>query len=195
MKVNKRILILCEGVTEYIYAKSLQRDLPRSQQRSISVEIIYQTQNDPRSLALSARKKVKAAQRDRNPYDTVWLFFDNDNSPNLAEAFRIISSEGFQIAYTSICIEHWFILHFENCGRSFGSGQEALTYLQKLWPNYHKTKSNPYVELKDRLEQAISYAELIVRNKVDNLEIFEMNPYFTLKEFVDFFTKLKGGDQ
>jgi hypothetical protein len=195
MKVNERILILCEGMTEYIYAKSLQRDLPRNQQRGISVEIIYQTQNDPKSLALEAKKKVKIAQRERNPYNTVWLFFDNDNSPNLQEAFFIINKEGFRVAYTSICFEHWFILHFESCGRSFNSGYEALKYLQKLWPQYHKTKSNPYMELKNKLDQAVKRAEMILRNKADNQEIFEMNPYFTVHELISFFEQLKGGNQ
>lgn len=191
MLVNERILILCEGITEYMYAKSLQRDLPRVLQRSISVEIIFQSQNDPRSLALNARKKVKMAHRDRNPYDAVWLFFDNDNSPNLAEAFRIINKEGFRVAYTSICFEHWFILHFESCGRPFNSGQEALKYLQKLWPGYHKTRSNPYIELKDKLDHAVKRAELLVRNPAEHREIFEINPYFSVQELIDFFKKLK----
>jgi hypothetical protein len=195
MRVNKRILILCEGMTEYIYVKSLQRDLPRNTQRSISVEIIYQTQNDPKSLALEAKRKEKFAQRERNPYDVIWLFFDNDNSPNLSDAFQIINKEGFRVAYTSICFEHWFILHFESSGRPFNSGQEAYRYLQKLWPSYHKTKSNPYVELRDNLEQAMQRAELIMQNNQDQRQIFERNPYFTVQELIIFFEELKGGEE
>jgi len=194
MKVNKRILILCEGMTEYIYVKSLQRDLPRTQQRGISVEIIYQTQNDPKSLALEAKRKQKIAQRERNPYDVIWLFFDHDNSPNLKKAFEIINKEGFRVAYTSICFEHWFILHFESCGKPFNSGQEALKYLQKLWPYYHKTKSNPYEQLRDKLEQAVIRAEIIMKNNADNAHIFERNPYFTVQELIGFFNELKGGN-
>lgn len=195
MRVNQRILILCEGVTEYIYAKSLQMDLPRSLQRGISIEIIYQSQNDPKSLALEAKRKARAAQQERNPYNTVWIFFDNDNSPNLSEAFKIIQKEGFKVAYSSICFEHWFILHFESCARPFNNGKEALRYLQKLWPQYHKTKSNAYKELRNRLEQAVSRAVVIMQNQTDDVEIHNKNPYFTVQELINYFEKMKGGDQ
>lgn len=49
-RLNKRILIFCEGVTEQLYAKSLRSDLPRNIQRSISVEIAVGGQHDPRNL-------------------------------------------------------------------------------------------------------------------------------------------------
>lgn len=65
-KPNKRILILCEGVTEYLYAKSLQSDLPRNLQRSISIEIDYNSRNDPKSLAEEARKRKRKARKERN---------------------------------------------------------------------------------------------------------------------------------
>jgi hypothetical protein len=41
MKVNRLILILCEGLTEYYYARALHSELPRAVQRSISVEVDY----------------------------------------------------------------------------------------------------------------------------------------------------------
>jgi len=193
-RLNKRILILCEGMTEYIYARSLQMELPRALQRSVSVEIFYPDQNDPKSLAMEARRKVHEATRDRNPFDHVWLFFDHDNWPQLADAFRIIERERYNIAYTSICIEHWFILHFEHCGRAFRTGEEALRYLNRLWPEYHKTRTNAYKELKDRLELAIERANMLNRNGLVDLQPEERNPYFTLQALIGFFNELKQED-
>lgn len=190
-RLNKRILILCEGMTEYIYARSLQMELPRTLQRSVSVEIFYPDQNDPKSLAMEARRRVNEANRERNPFDHVWLFFDHDNWPQLADAFRIIDREGYQIAYTSICIEHWFILHFEHCGRAFRTGEEALRYLNRLWPEYHKTRTNAYKELKERLELAIDRANMLNRNGQVDLPTAERNPYFTVQALIGFFNKLK----
>lgn len=189
--INRRILILCEGFTEYIYAKSLKMELPRLLQRSIAIEIFQQHKNDPKSLVIEANKKVKKAQKDRNPYSIVWLFFDNDKWPQLPEAFEIINKLNFKVAYSSICIEHWFILHFENCGRAFNSSEEALKYLQRLWPTYHKTRTNAYNELKNNLSLAIDRANIINKNQTTELNIHEKNPYFTIQDFIDFFEKLK----
>jgi hypothetical protein len=183
----KRILILCEGITEYLYAKSLQSELPRELQRSISIEIDYNSKNDPKSLSIEARNRKKKAKKERNSYNTIWLFFDNDNWPQLEEAFRIIDSEEFYIAYSSICIEHWFILHFEDCGRSFRNSGEALSHLKLKWPEYHKTKFKHYDELKNNLEAAISRAKILRNNIQIDLPLHQQNPYFTIDKLIDFF--------
>jgi hypothetical protein len=195
LRINKRILILCEGATEYIYAKSLQMELPRDLQRSVAIEIFYQTENDPKSLVQEAHKKERNAIKERNAYDTIWLFFDNDNWPQLGEAFALINKYGFRIAYTSICIEHWFILHFENTGRAFGNAEQALRYLNKLWPQYHKTKVNAYAVLNDRLEAAIERANIINQNQEAGVALHERNPYFTVQELISFFKQLKEEQQ
>lgn len=189
-KPNKRILILCEGMTEYLYAKSLQNELPRNLQRSISIEIDYNSKNDPRSLAEEAVRRKRKARNDRNSFDSVWLFFDHDNWPQLEAAFKIVDSEGFCIAYSAMCIEHWFILHFENCGRSFQDGTEALRYLLTKWPEYHKTKLKHYEILKENLETAINRAKALRRNSQIDVPKYQRNPYFTIDKLIAFFNDL-----
>lgn len=190
-KPNKRILILCEGVTEYLYAKSLQSELPRNLQRSISIEIDYNSRNDPKSLAEEGRKRKRKARKERNSYDSVWLFFDHDNWPQLEAAFKIVDSEGFCIAYSAMCIEHWFILHFENCGRSFQNGTEALRFLKTKWPEYHKTRLKHYELLKEDLDTAIDRAKTLRKNVQTDLPKHERNPYFTIDKLIDFFNDFK----
>jgi hypothetical protein len=190
-KVNKRILILCEGVTEYLYAKSLQMELPRSLQRSISVEIYHQTQNDPKSLLSEAKRRVKTAKKEGNSYDQIWLFFDNDNWPQLAEVFNHLNKEQFQFAYSSLCFEHWVILHFENCGKAFSSGEETIKHLKRYWPEYHKTKSNIYKELRDKLGVAIERAKSICKNSCPGDALHKKNPYFTVQLLINYFDELK----
>ena len=75
MKVNQRILILCEGLTEYYYARALHSELPRAVQRSISVEVDYSQKNDPKHLANEAVRRAKKAKKERKAYDAIWLFF------------------------------------------------------------------------------------------------------------------------
>lgn len=191
-KPNKRILILCEGVTEYLYAKSLQSELPRNLQRSVSIEIDNTTKNnDPRGLADEARRRKRKAIKEKNPFDFIWLFFDHDNWPQLEAAFQIIESENFCIAYSSICIEHWFILHFEDCGKSFQSGTEALHRLKSLWPAYHKTKLKHYELLKTQLSTAKDRAKILRKTVQTEIPKYQRNPYITIDKLIDFFHELK----
>lgn len=196
-KPNKRILILCEGVTEYLYAKSLQSELPRSLQRSVSIEIDNNAKNnDPRSLADEARRRKRKAIKEKKPFefdlfDFIWLFFDHDNWPQLEDAFQIIESENFCIAYSSICMEHWFILHFEDCGKSFQSGAEALHRLKLLWPSYHKTKLKHYELLKTQLSTAKVRAKTLRKTVQTEIPKYQRNPYFTIDKLIDFFSELK----
>jgi len=188
---NKRILIICEGLTEYLYAKSLQSELPRKLQRSVSIEIDYNSRNDPQGLAEEARKRKRKAKAQKNAYDSIWLFFDHDNWPQLQKAFSIIESEEFCIAFSSISIEHWFILHFENCGRSFQNGTEAFRYLRTKWPNYHKTKFKHYEELRNGLDTAIVRAKALRRNGQTDYPKHQRNPYFTIDKLIEFFNDLQ----
>ncbi|WDZ99604.1 RloB family protein [Mucilaginibacter sp. SJ] len=190
-KVNKRILILCEGVTEYLYAKTLRSELPRSLQQSISVEVFYSTKNDLKQLVAEAHRQLKAAIKERNPYDMVWLFFDKAQCQDLEGTFRQITRDRFEFAYSAIAIEHWFILHFEHCGRSFQTGEEALKHLTKLWPEYHKTRLNHYKHLREQLALAMERAELVNHRQDEETPIHIRNPYFTIQRLVNFFERLK----
>lgn len=189
---NKRILIMCEGLTEYYYAKSLQQEMPKSIQRGVLIEVQHDSRNDPVNLVLAAQKRKKIARFERNHFDTVWIFFDNDNRPllQLEEAFRLIRKEGFRYAYSSICLEHWFILHFCNCGKSFQKPEEALSFLTKKWPHYDKTKVNLYFTLRDKLEFAIENSLLIKKISDETIPIHKKNPYFTIPDLISFFRDL-----
>lgn len=189
-KPNKRILILCEGLTEKLYATSLRSDLPRSLQRSISVDIVKGDEQDPSHLFKEAMAKSKKAQKEKNPYDLIWLFFDHDNWPQLPEALGQMEKEGFKLAYTALCLEHWFILHYEDCGRAFQKGEEVVRHLKKFWKNYHKTKRNHYAFLKDKLEDAIERANRINLRQQD-LPLFERNPYCSIPDLIVYFRSLE----
>ena len=187
---NKRILILCEGETEYFYAKALQAELPRHLRRTITIEIDYNSRHDPINLVKEARRRKSKARKEKNPYDSIWLFFDNDNYPNLNLAFDIIHSESFSIAFSSICIEHWFILHFQDCGRAFTDCRKAFSYLKRIWPEYHKTKLKHYMVLRETLNIAIDRAKILKRNSDPDIPVFQRNPYFTIDKLIDFFDNI-----
>ncbi len=189
LKPGKRILILCDGMTEYLYASALKNELSREAQRGLQIEIDHHAGGNPLTMANTALRKEKLAVKEKTPYSAIWLFFDHDNSPKLSKAFQVIKKNKYRIAYSAICIEHWFILHFEDCNKAFLSAKQALKHLQNLWPTYHKTKIKHYDYLKDQLPVAINRAKTIRRIADKTLPPEGQNPFFTVDKLVGFFEK------
>lgn len=184
------MLILCEGVTEEVYSKALRTAfLPRNLQRTVNVDVVRYKKNDPLSLVDEAKHRVKQAKKDKIPYDVVWLFFDHDNSPGLQQAVDQAQQLGFKLAFTAISIEFWFILHFEDCGKAFSNGEECLKYLIRLWPKYHKTKINHFVDLGSRVELAVERAERLAKRN-EHSKITEAHPYTSVQQLIAFFKEL-----
>lgn len=184
-RTSQRILIICEGETEYFYSKDLKSTLPRELQRVISVEIEFDNDSNPNKLLAKAIVKKKKAKKEGNPYTDIWLFFDNDNCGSLDRVFEMSARENFKIAYSSMCIEHWFLLHFENCGQAFLNGNQAKERLKKHWQNYHKTNIRHFTFLKEKLNLAIDRAEMLSKNSNNNgLQIYQQNPYFTIQDLI-----------
>jgi len=196
-RVGKHILIIPEGWCEYNYAQSLKHSLSRDKQRSISVEMPKpNNENSAFQLLAKAEAMIKNARRDKNPYDAVWIFFDNDNQPNLTPFFQRLNNSSVQIAYSSICIEHWFIIHFENNRQSYRNAHHTLQRIETLWYNYffqpyHKTKINHFEKLKYKMPFAIDRATQIKRqSEANEMQMASRNPYFTIQEFIQFFQNL-----
>lgn len=56
--------------------------------------------------SLPAKEKAKYTQK--------WLVFDNDGHEDFAEGVRLARRQGFRVAFSNMCIEYWFMLHFYN---------------------------------------------------------------------------------
>jgi hypothetical protein len=196
-RAGQHILVIPEGWCEYNYAQALKHSLPRDKQRSISVEMpIPNNENSAFQLLDKAEKMIKKAKRDKNPYDAVWIFFDNDNQPNIAAFFQKQSNTSVRIAYSSMCIEHWFIIHFENNRQAYQNALQALQRIETLWQqnfnqSYHKTKVNHFEKLKGYLKTAMERADAIRQQAIaDETPLFNRNPFFTIQELIQFFQSL-----
>jgi hypothetical protein len=196
-RAGQHILIIPEGWCEYNYAQALKHSLPRNKQRSISVEMPKpNNENSAFQLLDKAEVMIKKARRDKNPYDAVWIFFDNDNQPNLAEFFQKQSNTSVRIAYSSMCIEHWFIIHIENNRQGYQNAHQALQRIETLWQqnfnqSYHKTKVNHFEKLKGYLTTAMERADAITQQAIaDETPLFNRNPFFTIQELIQFFQSL-----
>jgi len=187
---HKRYLIFCEGLTEYIYAKALQDQLSRDKARSISVEYNRDLDNTPATMVKKALRMMKEARQDKVSYDRVFLIFDHDNRHELEKVFRVMNEKKIDFIFSSISIEFWFLLHYEDNGRSFISVAELITYLKRRWPEYHKTKMKHYQLLKDNLTVARARALRIRRNYEPELPLHLANPWTNMDQLIDFFDEL-----
>jgi len=101
---------------------------------------------DAKFRSLSKSKKAEYKER--------WLVFDYDGHEDFAEAVKKGRELGFSVAFSSMCIEYWFLLHFENHdGRPIpmvgdSHSQAQINIINKHIRRYNRT-SNCEVPLYD----------------------------------------------
>jgi hypothetical protein len=95
---------------------------------------------------LPAKEKVKYKQR--------WMVFDNDGHEDFAEGIRLARKNGFKVAFSSMCIEYWFMLHFYDHNGSAiplkgdSHSKAQIDEINKFIKKYNKS-SNTNVRLYD----------------------------------------------
>ena len=78
---NKRILILCEGETEVEYFEQLKLNTALAHRlAAVLIEpIIYKpNDNSLKGLVWEAMQRKRTEARKGNPFDSIWIVFDND---------------------------------------------------------------------------------------------------------------------
>lgn len=97
------------------------------------------------------------------------------------------------------CLEYWFLLHFENLGRTYKNCGDVTTKLKRYLPGYDKSaryfkkKDNDiYIRLKPYLRTAINNAKALGSFEKENPEkgMCEMHEFFLCDEFKSIFTSI-----
>src|SRR5476651_1591419 len=120
--LGKRGLILCEGHTEENYFKGLTTQAEyRRKFAAIGVEIYKPKNHSPVGLIQEAKSRIKAAIRERNPYQFVWVVFDRDGHENIPQAFSDANdlNPPIRIAFSITCFEFFVLLHYKKTTKSF----------------------------------------------------------------------------
>ena len=196
-KVSKRILIIPEGWCEYNYAQALKASLEKSKQRGVTVEMPKPNyENKALQLFDKAEKLSQKAKQDKNPYDSIWIFFDHDNQTIKSSLLSLSQKSNLKLAYSRICIEQWFLLHLENSRQVFATGKKVMDKLHQVWQKefskpYQKVKINHFKQLVSHLPEAVRRASLIEKQmENDGIHFFERNPYFTIHHLIAYFHSL-----
>jgi hypothetical protein len=94
-----------------------------------------------------------------------------------------------EVIVNNLCLEFWFLLHFEKTSKYFNRCDEAEKQLKKHFPDYEKTEkffkkqdNDIYLRLKDKLPDALKNSEALGKFNSNDPEraMCEMELFFEL---------------
>lgn len=151
-KKAQKILLYVEGRnTEPSYFDLLKRSnctqIPVTVRgRGIGACVDFVNEAAGKYNSLPAKEKAKYKQK--------WLVFDNDGHEDFAEGIKLARNQGFRVAFSNMCIEYWFMLHFYNHDGSAiplkgGSHSKAqIEEINKFIKRYNRS-NNAHIKLYD----------------------------------------------
>jgi hypothetical protein len=188
---NKRILILCEGETECAYFKSFKSDCNlRTSLAAVDIVAYQPTDFSPLGLVKEAKQQKKEAERNRNPFESIWIVFDKDGHYGIPNAFQEALDAGINKAFSSICFEFWIILHFEFTTRAFKDSDEAVSYIRGNHYSKYKKGQESFAYLRDKVGVAIHNAQRICQQVDEEInygraKLHECNPFTNVHYLVN----------
>lgn len=87
-------------------------------------------------------------RKDKNKYKQKWAVFDCDGHPDFELAIKRAIELGFKVAFSNMCIEYWFMLHFyDHDGspipiRNNSHSQAQIEEINRYIKKYNKGKSS-----------------------------------------------------
>ncbi len=186
-QIKDRLLILCEGIeTEPNYFKAIKKDLQYARNLAATRIVVHETKiNTAKELVNLALSLKKEAEKERNPFQQIWVVVDRDGYTKHPESFDRAKATGIQIAFSSACFEFWYLLHFEFSTSGFSDCDAVIKKLKIHLPNYGKNYDH-YAVLKPRTELAITNGEKIVKHyaRVSDGPMWTYNPYSDVGQLV-----------
>lgn len=189
LKVNKRELILCPSTAHYLYAKAMQQALPREIRPAVNVDLCICQSNVFSRLRQDAVRRLSMARQEKAPFDVIWLFFDR----GLADIpSQLIEQHDIRLAYAPVCLEKWFLLHFEEDSGNYEDTQASTNALRCFWPAYARNQVDAYGELLSRLPAAKQRANAIAASAGDGMIAGINNnlPLYTIQKLIEYYEQL-----
>lgn len=151
-KKPQKILLYVEGRnTEPSYFELLKR----SNCKVIPVTVPGQGIGACVDFVNTAKKNHDSLSKDkRGKYKQIWIVFDCDGHKDFSDGVKLARELGFRVAFSNMCIEYWFMLHFYDHdgsplplkGNSHSKAQ--IDEINKFIAQYNKCK-NANVKLYD----------------------------------------------
>ncbi len=187
-KVEKRIIIICEGSdkhSEYAYLNALIKDTPIKGDK-VQIILAPTKYNTGRELVEDAAKRIDKKFKN---IDEAWVVYDQDGYTLHKETFELAKEKKVKIAFSATAFEFWILLHYEYTTKHFPKSEDIIKELKsKQYIIYEKKSRNVYFLTKKYLSNAIQNAKKIrveVEKYDGNKKIYERNPYTNLDLLIE----------
>ena len=158
---RKYVLIVCGGTeTEPNYFCSLRHELRLG-------SVVVQVEGIGRDPGNVVSRAIKTARTDG--FDEIWCVLDVENpheNPSFYPAMCRARKHKLELAVSNPAFEYWYLLHFKETDRPFGSASQAIEALKEFIPDYEKS-SDVFAILFEHTDIAIKRAERILANHPD----------------------------
>lgn len=156
-KVNK-VILYCEGRnTEPSYFELFKKN----NCKVVPVVVSGHGIGSCVEFVEEANKKYNCLSKvQRNKYSQKWLVYDCDGHEDFAVSIKIARKYGFRVAFSNMCIEYWFVLHFYDMDgqpipmKGFSHSQAQIDLVNKAIELYNK-KASVKVKLYDSESKAV----------------------------------------
>jgi hypothetical protein len=137
-----RFLVYVEGQTEVVYI----RELIREYHCQDLGHVVQPADNSPRGLVKALTEAVLLSQsKDKNPYETGWAIFDQDQHRYYETAINEAKKTPFiHVVWSNPCIEAWFLMHFPE-------GLKGLPFDAELIVSHQQKKSKINEDFYERI--------------------------------------------
>jgi len=151
---------MCEGETERNYFQAIKESAAYKKALiAVNPQVLKAKHSSPEQVFDEALRREKEAKREGNPYNKIWIVIDHDYYAHRKKAYNNAKKTGFSVAFSAICFETWYLLHFVKTSKNFRDSSELIKELQKHYPTYQKAKNNDFEVLKENLGAAFTNAE------------------------------------
>lgn len=174
------VAIVCEGQkTEDIYFSGIRREFRLTTARLRVV-----------SLGADPLRVVQEAESLRDEYDHTWAVFDVEAPgahaiphARFSQAVKRADHLGIRCAISNPCFELWLLLHFRS--QTAFINNEAIRAKVRQCPCEYDAKGFDFAKVWPHHRQAIqNAATLDVRQRTDNAELIDRNPWTSVHELV-----------
>lgn len=186
--VYKRILILCEGKkTEPLYFNQLKRHL-QSHLKAVQIEIDKNEYTSAVELIKRAKLLRDKAKSDKNSYERVWVVYDKDGYTQHDAAYQLAKTQRIDIAFSSICFEFWYFLHFTYSTAPHQNADELVNKLKNYISDYDKSIGY-FDQIREKLPFAIENARKVkeyCQIGYPDTRFYDLNPYTNVDDLIKY---------
>ena len=165
---NRLIIFAAEGhnKTETIYLKELVND-----QGGFKLRKSRDSSTDPIRMVTGLISAMDEYGFSAEDGDLAFCFIDLDLSREkemqLKKAAPTAEKHGIKLIVSNPCFELWFICHFTDSPKHYGSSQELVNDMDRFITSYDKSMEGIYQILKNRVAAAIGNARTLEKRALE----------------------------